>query len=122
MFVCICRAVSSTDVRAAIAEGARTVKQVAEACGASRDCGKCVVHVRALLDVEHGPRGRGRLPQECESEAAAPTTTEGTSSDGLPGVHLPRTGLRPVADRVGPGNGEAAAARGHPPLGLPRLG
>jgi len=61
VFVCICRAVSSTTVRDAIAEGARTVKQVAEACGASQDCGRCVVHVRALLEERHGPRARGRL-------------------------------------------------------------
>ena len=61
MFVCICRAVSSTTVRDAIADGARTVKQVSEACGASKDCGRCVVHVRALLEEHHGPRARGRL-------------------------------------------------------------
>jgi len=61
VFVCICRAVSSTTVRAVIADGARTVKQVAEASGASQDCGRCVVHVRALLEERHGPRGRGRL-------------------------------------------------------------
>ena len=61
MFVCICRAVSSTTVRAAIADGARTVRQVADACGASQDCGRCVVHVRALLVERHGPRSRGRL-------------------------------------------------------------
>ena len=62
MFVCICNAVSSVVVRDVIASGARTVKQVAEACGASRDCGRCVVHVRALLEEQHGPRPRGRLP------------------------------------------------------------
>ncbi len=90
MFVCICRAVSSTEVRAVIAEGARTVKQVAEACGASRDCGKCVVHVRALLEDQHGPRGRGRLHHGSERMTAAPTTTEVTSSDGVLGVHFPR--------------------------------
>jgi bacterioferritin-associated ferredoxin len=62
MFVCICNAVSSVVVREVIASGARTVKQVAEASGASRDCGRCVVHVRALLEEQHGPRARGRLP------------------------------------------------------------
>ena len=61
MFVCICRAVSSVTVREVIADGARTVRQVAEACGASKDCGRCVVHVRALLEERHGPRPRGRL-------------------------------------------------------------
>jgi bacterioferritin-associated ferredoxin len=59
--VCICQAVSSKVVRAVIAEGAFTVRQVAEACGASRDCGRCVAHVRVLLEERHGPRARGRL-------------------------------------------------------------
>jgi bacterioferritin-associated ferredoxin len=61
VYVCICRAVSSTTVRTAITEGARTVRQVALACGASQDCGRCVAHVRALLEEHHGPRKRGRL-------------------------------------------------------------
>lgn len=61
MYVCICRVVSSTTVRDTIAAGARTVRQVAEACGASTDCGRCVVHVQALLEERYGPRGRGRL-------------------------------------------------------------
>jgi bacterioferritin-associated ferredoxin len=61
MYICICRAVSSTTVRALVAEGARTVRQVADACGASTDCGRCVAHVRALLEERHGPRPRGRL-------------------------------------------------------------
>jgi bacterioferritin-associated ferredoxin len=61
MYVCHCRAVNSTTVREVIADGARTVKQVAKACGAGQDCGRCVVHVRALLEAEHGVRGRGRL-------------------------------------------------------------
>jgi bacterioferritin-associated ferredoxin len=61
VYVCICRVVSSTTVRATIADGARTVRQVAKACGAGQDCGRCVAHVRALLEEHHGPRPRGRL-------------------------------------------------------------
>lgn len=61
MFVCICNAISSTTVRELCESGARTVRQVADECGAGRDCGHCVVHVRALLEECHGPRGRGRL-------------------------------------------------------------
>jgi bacterioferritin-associated ferredoxin len=60
MYICICRAVSSTTVRAAIEAGARTVRQVSEASGVSTDCGRCVAHVRALLEQHHGPRPRGR--------------------------------------------------------------
>jgi bacterioferritin-associated ferredoxin len=62
VFVCICNAVSSVVVRNVIASGARTVKQVAEACGASRDWGGCVVQVRAMLEEQQGPRARGRPP------------------------------------------------------------
>jgi bacterioferritin-associated ferredoxin len=61
MYICICRAVSSATVREVIADGARTVRQVADACGAGTDCGRCAVHVRALLEERHGPRSRGRL-------------------------------------------------------------
>jgi bacterioferritin-associated ferredoxin len=61
VYICHCYAVSSTTVRAVIADGARTVRQVALACRATQDCGRCVVHVRALLEEQYGPRGRGRL-------------------------------------------------------------
>jgi bacterioferritin-associated ferredoxin len=61
VYVCICRAVSSTTVREVVADGARTVRQVAEVCGAGQDCGRCITHVRALLEERHGPRLRGRL-------------------------------------------------------------
>ncbi len=61
MYICICRVVSSTTVREVITGGARTVRQVADACGAGTDCGRCTAHVRALLEEHHGPRPRGRL-------------------------------------------------------------
>lgn len=73
MYICICRAVSSATVRAVIADGARTVRQVADACGAGTDCGRCAVHVRALLEEHHGPRRRGRL--EPVPPPALPTGT-----------------------------------------------
>jgi bacterioferritin-associated ferredoxin len=63
VFVCSCRATTSGTVREVIAGGARTVRQVAERCGACQDCGRCAVHIRALLEAHYGPRERGRLPQ-----------------------------------------------------------
>ena len=61
MYICHCYAVSSTTVRAVIADGARTVRQVALACRAGQDCGRCVSHVRTLLEEHHGPRPGQRL-------------------------------------------------------------
>jgi bacterioferritin-associated ferredoxin len=61
VFICICEAVSSVTERQVIADGARTVRQVAEACGAGTDCGRCATHVRALIEARHAPRPRGRI-------------------------------------------------------------
>lgn len=41
VIVCLCRAVSDRTVRLAAQDGARSLKQVAAACGAGRGCGSC---------------------------------------------------------------------------------
>ncbi|MBM4359322.1 MAG: (2Fe-2S)-binding protein [Deltaproteobacteria bacterium] len=41
MLVCICKAVSDRDVHRAIAEGARSVDEVARCTGAGTGCGVC---------------------------------------------------------------------------------
>jgi bacterioferritin-associated ferredoxin len=61
VFVCSCRATTSGTVRQVIAAGARTVRDVAVTCGACQDCGRCAVHIRALLEEHYGPRERGRI-------------------------------------------------------------
>jgi len=49
MFVCLCNGVTSQTVAEAIAAGASTTKDVAQACGAGADCGRCRRTVRAIL-------------------------------------------------------------------------
>ncbi|MDQ4104502.1 MAG: (2Fe-2S)-binding protein [Actinomycetota bacterium] len=49
MYVCICRAVTETEVRGCIAEGACTVRNVVDRCGAGTGCGSCVGKIAALL-------------------------------------------------------------------------
>jgi bacterioferritin-associated ferredoxin len=49
MFVCICYAVTQTEVEAEICEGARTEEQIAERCGAGAGCGSCVEKICAIL-------------------------------------------------------------------------
>ena len=49
MFVCLCTGVTSQVVNEAVAEGARTSKEVAEKCGAGLDCGRCRRTVRAII-------------------------------------------------------------------------
>jgi bacterioferritin-associated ferredoxin len=50
MYVCLCVGVTKHEVDQAIAQGAATTKQVAKACGAGSQCGRCRRTVRAILD------------------------------------------------------------------------
>ena len=61
MFVCLCMGVTSHDVDKAVANGACTSKQIAEACGAGGDCGRCRRTLRAMIAAQpavplHGQR------------------------------------------------------------------
>jgi bacterioferritin-associated ferredoxin len=51
MFVCLCTGVTSQVVADLAASGASTSKQVADACGAGADCGRCRRTVRAIIDA-----------------------------------------------------------------------
>jgi bacterioferritin-associated ferredoxin len=50
MIVCHCRAVSDSEVVAAIEEGARDVVDVAAACGAGNECFGCHARIDEMLD------------------------------------------------------------------------
>ncbi|CAJ1503258.1 (2Fe-2S)-binding protein [[Mycobacterium] burgundiense] len=52
MFVCLCTGATSHEVADAVAKGACTSKQVALACGAGTDCGRCRRTVRAIIEAE----------------------------------------------------------------------
>ncbi|MBI3216846.1 MAG: (2Fe-2S)-binding protein [Mycobacterium sp.] len=52
MFVCLCTGATSQCVADAVAAGACTSKQVAAACGAGTDCGRCRHTVRAIIEAE----------------------------------------------------------------------
>jgi bacterioferritin-associated ferredoxin len=50
MWVCLCNGITSHMVGEAVAAGASTTKDVAQACGAGADCGRCRRTVRAIID------------------------------------------------------------------------
>ncbi|QEM46820.1 (2Fe-2S)-binding protein [Mycolicibacterium grossiae] len=67
MYVCLCAGVTNRAVAEAVAAGARTSAQVAAACGAGAECGRCRRTVRALIDAAATPRPGGagaRAPRE----------------------------------------------------------
>lgn len=64
MIVCVCRAVSDRSVNQAIAEGASSVEDLGERCGAGTCCGMCVDELASMLRV----RSRGQMG-DCASRA-----------------------------------------------------
>ncbi len=50
MYICICKAVTDGQIRAAIQQGACTRKQLSECLSVGRDCGKCNADLRVLLN------------------------------------------------------------------------
>ncbi|MDT5018788.1 MAG: bacterioferritin-associated ferredoxin [Mycobacterium sp.] len=57
MFVCLCVGVTSHDVNEVVANGATTSKQIAEACGAGGDCGRCRRTLRAIIESHREVNG-----------------------------------------------------------------
>jgi bacterioferritin-associated ferredoxin len=49
MYVCVCRAVTEEEVKAAIDAGADTVEAVTRSCFAGDDCGACHGTIDALI-------------------------------------------------------------------------
>lgn len=58
MFVCLCNGVTSQVVAEAVDAGARTCNQVAQACGAGAECGRCRRTVRAIIDSADGAESK----------------------------------------------------------------
>lgn len=50
MIVCVCNRVSSSELEAAIAEGATTVQSLSAHTGCGTQCGRCISTVRQMLD------------------------------------------------------------------------
>jgi len=49
MYVCLCVGVTNQTVSDIVAQGASTSKEVAAACGAGGDCGRCRRTLRAII-------------------------------------------------------------------------
>lgn len=65
MFICLCTGTTSHVVHEVVANGAKTSKQIAEACGAGGECGRCRRTLRAIIEAHyqangHAANGAGR--------------------------------------------------------------
>jgi bacterioferritin-associated ferredoxin len=55
MYVCICAAVTDTELRTCITAGAQTVDELGEACGAGTGCGTCLGEIDVFLAAAQAP-------------------------------------------------------------------
>lgn len=67
MYVCLCAGATSQTVTEAVAGGASTSRQVAAACGAGGDCGRCRRTVRAIIEAHFA----NAEPQPCRQCSAS---------------------------------------------------
>jgi bacterioferritin-associated ferredoxin len=50
MYICVCKAVTDSQIRTAIEQGMCTRKKLTHCFGLGKDCGKCNQEVNALLE------------------------------------------------------------------------
>lgn len=72
MFVCLCTGTTSHVVNEVIAAGACTSKQVADACGAGGDCGRCKRTIRSII-AAHQDAGCASQFNGCPIRTLRPT-------------------------------------------------
>jgi len=60
MYVCVCNAVTDSDIRRAVDEGVRNMKQLGRATGCSSTCGSC--RDEAFEALQHALAGKRETP------------------------------------------------------------
>jgi bacterioferritin-associated ferredoxin len=55
MIVCLCAGVDDCEIRSCISDGARSLADIARACGAGADCGGCIDLLEDALDEAETP-------------------------------------------------------------------
>ncbi len=58
MYVCLCKGITDSQIRAAMAGGAHSLRDVRDSLGVASQCGKCVALTREIL--REAPLGRAR--------------------------------------------------------------
>lgn len=51
MYVCLCRGITDSQIREAVAEGATSVREVNMRLGTASQCGKCGVTTREIVNT-----------------------------------------------------------------------
>lgn len=70
MIVCMCHPATERDIESCIRDGARSVEDIGEMCGAGTGCGACRDELRETLE-RSGIGGESDRPRDCRSEHGA---------------------------------------------------
>jgi bacterioferritin-associated ferredoxin len=49
MYVCICKGITDTQIRAAVQDGASSIREVRHSLGVASQCGKCGILAREIV-------------------------------------------------------------------------
>lgn len=52
MYVCLCKAVTDTQIREAVEDGAVHVSHLADSCGLGTGCGRCQETAQQMIDEQ----------------------------------------------------------------------
>jgi bacterioferritin-associated ferredoxin len=70
MLVCLCHPTSDRDLDNVIDEGARTVQEIGQRCGAGTGCGGCLEELRDRLLA----KGANSCPRDCANAVVSVTS------------------------------------------------
>jgi len=62
MYVCVCNAVTDSEVHSCLRDGARTLADLRQQLGVATDCGRCARYARALLKEHHNLNAQESCP------------------------------------------------------------
>lgn len=57
MYVCVCKAITERQVRQAVSDGARSLKDLRRELGVTSDCGQCAACAKQCLNELTGHHG-----------------------------------------------------------------
>lgn len=69
MYVCLCKAVTDSDIHEAVNGGVRTMRQLARQTGCSSNCGRCAVTAAEILGQA---TAQGQSQLDVVSQSAEP--------------------------------------------------
>ena len=69
MYVCLCKGITDSQIRAAVANGLTNYRELRLALGLSSQCGKCAVHAREVFREAVHPESHSSLYYAAERVA-----------------------------------------------------